>query len=368
MKRTGHHNAYKKAAEQARGTERAGQAGSVNRAGRAGQAGRTGRAKAAGRSKQAVPAEPQVLDEATRLPQHLIDSVRAIYADDDFERIVAGWQAKRRVTLRANTLKATRADVAAALDEAGISWEPVAWYDDAFVLAAGTIERELWGLDIYREGGMYLQSLSSMLPPLVLAPEAGLDILDMCAAPGGKTSELAALTQGSEGKRAAHITACELNVPRAEKLEHNLAKLGATNVTVMRSDARKLDSWFSFDEILLDAPCSGSGTVCAHDSHAAQYLTPELIERVCRSQAALIEKALEILKPGGTLVYSTCSILPHENENIVAAVLAKHPECELVPVTLDTEIPTLPCSLEGACTVCPTELYEGFFMAKIQKA
>lgn len=309
----------------------------------------------------------QQMDEATGLPQHLIDAVRDAYNPDDVQRIVEGWSAKRPVTLRANTLKATRDEVAAALDEAGFGHSPVSWYQDAFVMDAVIAERDLWDLDIYRAGGIYLQSLSSMLPPLVLQPETGADILDMCAAPGGKTSQMAALGQAQNNKRAAHITACELSVPRAEKLEHNLSKMGASNVTVMRCDARKLDSWFSFNQILLDAPCTGSGTVHTHDEHAAKYLTPELADRLEHSQTALVAKALEVLKPGGTLVYSTCSILPRENEAIVSTALAKHPECELVPVELDAQVPLLPCCLEGASTVCPTALYEGFFVAKIKK-
>lgn len=337
---------------------------------KAGHGGHSSRAVARTTARAAAP-EPQVLDETTGLPQHLIEALHASYTENDVERIVAGWQTRRPenhiVTLRTNTLKASPDEVAVALDAAGIAYSPVGWYEDAFVLSAGVAERDLWGLDIYRAGGIYLQSLSSMLPPLVLEPVAGADILDMCAAPGGKTTQMAALGQATEGKRAAHITACELNVPRTEKLEHNLAKMGASNVQVMRCDARKLDSWFSFDQILLDAPCTGSGTTYTGDEHAARNLTPELANRVERSQAALIEKALQILKPGGTLVYSTCSILPRENEDIVQGALAKHPECELVPVELSAEVPLLPCRLTEAKTVCPTKLYEGFFVAKIKK-
>lgn len=313
------------------------------------------------------PSEPQVLDEMTGLPQHLIKAVKAAYSEKDVARIVEGWDAQRAVTLRANTLEATRDEVAATLDDAGLGYQEVPWYGDAFIMDSDVVERDLWGLDLYRAGSIYLQSLSSMLPPLILKPHAGADILDMCAAPGGKTTQMAALGQASEDKRAARITACELNAPRAEKLEHNLAKMGASNVQVMRTDARKLDSWFSFDQVLLDAPCTGSGTIHTHDAHAAKNLTPELADRVERSQTALLEKALEVLKPGGALVYSTCSILPRENENIVSAALAKHPECELVPVLLDESIPQLPCTLAGAVTVCPSSLYEGFFVAKLFK-
>ena len=327
------------------------------------------------RAKSAEPREPQVLDEATGLPAHLVEAVRAAYAPEHAGLIVAGWgaAATRRTTLRANTLLASRDELASALDAAGIGWDPVPWYGDAFVLAEGTSERDVWALGAYQEGKLYLQSLSSMLPPLALVPAAGADILDMCAAPGGKTSQMAALAAGDENTRAAHITACEFSQPRAEKLEHNLAKLGATNVQVMRTDARKLDEWFSFDQILLDAPCTGSGIVRTHDERAARNLTSALADGVERSQRALIDKALQVLKPGGTLVYSTCSVLPRENEDIVSWALAKHRTCTLEPLALPGAggetfaPPLLSCKLEGACTVCPSELFEGFFVAKIRK-
>lgn len=342
--------------------------------GRKGQGGRRGERTREQRPR--VPLEPQELDEVTGLPFHLVASLRQAYPEDA-ERVVAGWEAAhaRPVTLRANTLLASAAEVAAALEAAGIEFERVPWYEDAFVLGEGVAERELWELDVYKEGKVYLQSLSSMLPPLALAPQAGEDVLDMCAAPGGKTSEMAALAPGADGMRAARITACELSHPRAEKLEHNLTKLGAKNVQVMRTDASKLDSWFSFDQILLDAPCTGSGTVATNDEHAAKHLRPELAAGVERSQRALLDKGLEVLKSGGELVYSTCSVLPRENEDVVEWALARHKDCELVDAGLpegaldegELCVPTLPCRLTGAVTVCPSKLYEGFFVAKIRK-
>ena len=141
---------------------------------------------------------------AADLPRFLVDTVAGAYAPADAELIIEGFgaAATRPVTLRANTLKATAKDIAAALDAAGIAHQTVAWYPDAFILPEAQVS-DLWDLDIYRNGMIYLQSLSSMMPPLVLGAQAGEDILDMCAAPGGKTTQIAALTQGQ-----AHLTAC----------------------------------------------------------------------------------------------------------------------------------------------------------------
>lgn len=309
------------------------------------------------------------------------------------ERILAGFEEARErpVTLRANTLKTTVDEVCRELEAHGIAHERVPWYDDALV-ALGVRERDLWELDIYREGCIYLQSLSSMLPPLLLEPRAGADILDMCAAPGGKTAQIAALTGN-----AAHLTACEMSAPRAEKLAYNLGKLGAANVNVMRTDARRLDEFFSFDQILLDAPCTGTGTYRAGDERAEKRMTPQLLAKVTKSQRALLDRALTVLKPGGTLVYSTCSILAEENDEQVRAALKRHRDCKIVPIVLndpdnastacdDDEKRVKPILLDhtaegplalplfkqpsdepGTLTLAPTRFFEGFYVAAIKK-
>lgn len=317
------------------------------------------------------------------LTAFLTQEIENRYPADTCERIFRGFaEARERpVTLRANTLRATRAEVASELDAAGIAHEGVAWYGDAFILSDAR-ERAVWDLPLYREGKVYLQSLSSMIPPLALAPRDGADVLDMCAAPGGKTAEMAALAPG------AHLTACEMSAPRAEKLTFNLNKLGVTAVNVMRTDARRLDEFFSFDQILLDAPCTGSGTVRAGDAKAAARITDKLLAKVTRSQRSLLDRALTVLKPGGVLVYSTCSILPQENEEQVMAALKRHRDCEVVPLTCALaedaparpataqaiadaaercELPLLANGLAGTLTICPTRLYEGFYIAVIRK-
>ena len=307
------------------------------------------------------------------IPMFVRDSIASSYEEDTVSSVVRGFAEAcfRPVTLRANTLVASIEEVRTALEAAGIGYAPVPWYSDALVLDDGVAERAVWGLDVYRVGGVYLQSLSSMLPPLVLAPAPRTDILDMCAAPGGKTSQMAAL------EPASHIMACELNAIRADKLEHNLTKMQVRNVQVMRGDARKLDEFFSFDRILLDAPCTGAGTVRAGDARAQERVTAQLLKKVTRSQAALLDRALTVLKPGGTLLYSTCSVLPAENDDQVRTVLAtkRHRDCELVPIELEGAfsegpfaLPVLPGGLEGTVTVAPTREFEGFYLALIKKA
>ena len=304
------------------------------------------------------------MSDASSLPDFFEPLLARQYDADDVRRIVEGCAARRAVTLRANTLKTTRDDVAAALDAAGIGWRPVPWYADAFVIEDAR-EDAIRNLGLYDEGHVYLQSLSSMLPVLVLDAHAGEDICDLCAAPGGKTTQIAALSGGK-----ALVTACEMHAPRAERLEYNLRRQGASNVTVMRVDARRLDDFFSFDRILLDAPCSGSGTLHVGDPNLAKRFTPALVEKSRKAQRALIDKALSLLKPGGTLVYSTCSVLAAENEDIVRGALdraKRRGAFGLKPIALsDAEsLPVLPSSLQGCLALCPTDLYEGFFVARI---
>ena len=328
------------------------------------------------------------MSEAFEYPE-LIDRAISAYGNGDgAERIRTGFEAAatRPVTLRANTAKANADSVTEALRAAGIGFTRATWYDDAFVLDDGVFERDVWELPIYQNGMIYLQSLSSMLPPLVLEPRTGADVLDMCAAPGGKTSQLYALANGR-----AHITACELHAPRAEKLAYNLAKLGCKNVNVMRCDARKLDEFFSFDQILLDAPCTGTGTFRTGDERATKRMTEALLAKVTRSQRALLDRALTVLKPGGTLVYATCSILPQENNEQIAYALKRHRDCKLVPLfggasaqgdesaplspgvqaivdaVQEGAIPALPTAFKETLTVCPSKLFEGFYLALIKK-
>jgi 16S rRNA C967 or C1407 C5-methylase (RsmB/RsmF family) len=305
----------------------------------------------------------QTADNA--FPRFFASLLAEHYRTEDVGRILDG-SGRRATSLRANALKASAADIAVALDGAGIAWEPVAWYDDAFAIKEAR-ESDIWSLDVYERGAVYLQSLSSMLPPLVLGAQPGVDILDMCAAPGGKTTQLAAL-----GGRGTRITACEMSAPRADKLEHNLRKQGAGNVTVLRQDARKLDDFFRFDRILVDAPCSGSGTLRAGDSKMFERFTPALIQKCQRQQAALLDKALALLKPGGTLVYATCSVLPAENEQQLTAALKrvrKRGIFEVVAIDLPgiDDLPLLPNDLPGTLTLCPTNRYEGFYVAKVRR-
>ncbi|MFR0921739.1 MAG: RsmB/NOP family class I SAM-dependent RNA methyltransferase [Clostridia bacterium] len=292
----------------------------------------------------------------------LEDMLEKQYGIEIAQKIIEGYLAKRKTTLRINTIKSNIEEIKQKLDAKKIEYEEVKWSKEAIIIK-NEDEKAIQEMDIYTNGEIYMQSLSSMLPPIILEPKEGTDILDMAAAPGGKTTQIAALTNNK-----AHITACEKNKIRAERLKYNIDKQGASCVFIMQKDARFIDDFFSFDQILLDAPCSGSGTLDFNDNNIEKYFSKQLIDRSSSVQKTLLSKAIKLLKPGHEMVYSTCSILSCENEDIIVHSI-KNENVEIVPIHFEgmEELPLLPTKIHGTLCVCPTDLYEGFFVAKIRK-
>lgn len=283
------------------------------------------------------------------------------YEESVVENILTGYKNKY-TTLRVNTLKSNLEEVKEILFKNNIDYKSVSWYKDALIIENAK-EKDIRALSIYEEGKIYLQNLSSMLPPLVVSPKEKESILDMAAAPGGKTTELSALSSNN-----ALITAIEKDKIRSDRLKYNLNKQGASRVTVLVEDASKLDDFFRFDKILLGAPCSGSGTIDLENISSYKNFSEDLIKKSIERQKKLLLKASKIIKSGGEIIYSTCSILKDENENIVSLLLNNN-DFEIVPLdeNLFINIPKLPVTIKGTICVCPNELYEGFYLAKIKK-
>lgn len=296
------------------------------------------------------------------IPDFLLQMLDKQYGKDIKEEILKGYFSKRYVTFRVNRIKTNIDKVEKVLIENNIEFEKVSWFKDAFIIK-DRLEEDIRRLDVYRNGEIYLQSLSSMLPPIILEPNEGEDILDMTAAPGGKTTQISSMTENK-----ANITACEKNKIRAEKLKYNVEMQGANRVFIMIKDAKNIEDFFSFDKILLDAPCSGSGTLNANDSNIEKYFSKELIDKSSKIQFSLLKKATKIIKTGKEIVYSTCSILDIENENVINEVL-KEGNLEIVPIQFDglEKIPMLNTNIPGTICIKPTEMYEGFFVAKLRK-
>lgn len=302
------------------------------------------------------------MNNENKIPNFLYNILLKEYGNDILNKIIEGYSVKRNVTLRVNTLKTSVKNIKEVLDSNNIKYSEVSWYKEALVIEESD-ENVIRSLPIYENGEIYLQSLSSMFPVVVLEPKENENILDMTAAPGGKTTQIVAMSNGK-----ALVTACEKNKIRCDRLRYNIDKQGATGVNVLMQDARNLDNYFSFDKILLDAPCSGSGTLDLSDIKLEKRISKELVDRSVKTQFELLKKAIAVLKSGHEMIYSTCSILKEENEENLNRIL-RDKNVEIVPIDgeLFKYIPQLPTSIKGTICIMPCNLYEGFFVAKLRK-
>ncbi|MBR5045182.1 MAG: RsmB/NOP family class I SAM-dependent RNA methyltransferase [Oscillospiraceae bacterium] len=293
--------------------------------------------------------------------EELLKEIRRSYSLSAAEEIISGLSSARSSSFRINRLRTGVQTVEERLAEIGVGYEKRDWFEDAFVIDSGD-EKKLREEPMYERGEIYMQNLSAMIPPLMTGISDGQDVLDMCAAPGGKTTQIVSLSGGK-----ANVTACEKDRIRAERLRYNLARQGCTGVNVLQTDARKLDSFLRFDRIFLDAPCSGSGTVLLDQPDTYKAFSEKLVRNSAKLQLQLLRKGLSLLKKGGVLVYSTCSVLPEENEDVVRTVL-RDGGAELVPPPESLrQIPSLDSSVPEALLVCPGRDHEGFFAVMIRK-
>jgi 16S rRNA (cytosine967-C5)-methyltransferase len=212
--------------------------------------------------------------------------------------------------VRVNTLRADKLDL-------GIPTHPAPDLPEGLVLDAAL---DVHGTPSFERGELMPQSRGSMLVSRVLDPQPGERVLDLCAAPGAKTTHIAALMEGR-----GEVVAVEAHAGRAQALEENAQRLGASNVRVLVQDAAEPVAGHGFDRVLLDPPCSDLGTLQARPD-VRWRKDPALIERVAAQQASLLEAAAAQVRPGGVLVYSTCTISARENEEQMQSFLSSHPE------------------------------------------
>ena len=289
------------------------------------------------------------MNNANKIPEFLYNMLLEQYGNDILNKIIEGYASKRNVTLRVNSLKTDVEKVKTVLDTNNIKYSEVKWYKEALIIH-DVDENVIRNLSIYENGEVYLQSLSSMFPVVALEPKQDENILDMAAAPGGKTTQIVAMSNGK-----ALVTACEKNKIRCDRLRYNIDKQGATGVNILMQDSRNLDNYFAFDKVLLDAPCRGSGTLDLADENLEKRISKELVDRSVKTQFELLKKAITVLKSGHEMIYSTCSILKQENEENINKIL-KNKNVEIVPIDeeLVRDIPQLPTSIKGTVCIMPS--------------
>ena len=303
-----------------------------------------------------------------RLPKKFIDELYEMYSPVSVDKILLGMTDDRFLTLRVNTIKYNIQDLMRYFKEVNIKFERVPWYSDALIIKNAK-EKDIQKLDVYKKGFVYFQSLSSMVPPLVLNPRSGEKVLDMTSAPGSKTTELACLM-----KNDGYILANELDKIRCERLKYNVEMQEAKIVEVINRRGEKLGNEYTeqFDKVLLDAPCSGEGRFVAAKVQTYRGWSERTVNELVKLQKKLFESAYKSLKHGGFMVYSTCTINRHENEEVLEWALNNF-DIKLKDINLEIRN-ILPGDNQGlnrdiskAIKILPSKLMEGFFVALIYK-
>lgn len=267
-----------------------------------------------------------------------------------------------RKTIRVNTLKTSINEI-----KKRMKLEPIPWCETGFFIEGYAIGNTLE----HYLGYIYLQGAASMIPPVVLNPQKDELILDMCASPGSKTSQMAAMMENT-----GLIVANDNSMERLKPLTLNLQRCGVSNTVFTRMEGR----WFKdlqFDRILVDAPCSGIGTI-RKSFKTIQIWNPNFSRMMCGIQRQLLSTAVQVLKDDGALVYSTCTLEPEEDEGVVDSILQKYPELKLEKISLDIKHGEVVEEFEGktytsevskCLRIWPQDNdTEGFFIAKFKKS
>ncbi|WP_221564173.1 16S rRNA (cytosine(967)-C(5))-methyltransferase RsmB [Alkalihalobacillus sp. TS-13] len=268
------------------------------------------------------------------------------------------------VTARVNRLKMSAEEAVRRLEEQSVEAEPSKFVPDGIKILSGNLPKS----ELYGSGCLTIQDESSMLVGYALDPQPGERVLDACAAPGGKTTHL---SERMEDK--GEITAIDLHDHKVKLIEEQVDRLGLTNIETIAMDTRKAAKLFkeeTFDRVLLDAPCTGFGVI-RRKPDIKWAKQPEDIERIQKVQSELLEAVARVVKVGGLLVYSTCTIEAEENGNQVDRFLDRHPEFEW-DVSLSKRLPEsvqpYVSDLKGEVQILPQNFNsDGFYIACLRK-
>ena len=283
------------------------------------------------------------------LPEAFLDRMKA-QLGDEYEDFLRSLERPRAVALRFNPLKGAQPKL--PFVGASVPWEPEGFYYDP---------ESRPGLHPFHEAGVYyLQEASAMSPVALLDPKPGERVCDLCAAPGGKTTQIAGRMLG-EG----FLLCNEWSPKRAKILSRNIERMAVANALVTNEDTAVLAKRFAgqFDKVLIDAPCSGEGMFRKEEAAITDW-SVETVEMCARRQAEILHNGAQLVRPGGRLVYSTCTFAPEEDELAVAAFLAEHPDFE--PEVIET--PWFVPVENGGHRMWPHKLLgEGHFAAVLRK-
>lgn len=260
-------------------------------------------------------------------------------------------------TIMVNTFRTTAAELTAELGACGVTVEPHPWMENCLYLSrTGDLEQ----LSAFREGLFYVQDPASCLAIRAAAPSAGQRVLDCCAAPGGK-SFASAIAMENQGE----VISCDLHPHKKKLIQAGVQRLGLDIIAPMTADGKKFRAEWecAFDVVLVDAPCSGLGVI--RKKPDIRYKDPVLLEDLPDIQSGILANASRYVKPGGVLLYSTCTLLRRENEDVVEKFLASHTAFKLETFTLPEPVGTVE---DGMLTLWPQRHgTDGFFICKMRK-
>ncbi|MDP1573302.1 MAG: RsmB/NOP family class I SAM-dependent RNA methyltransferase [Coxiellaceae bacterium] len=299
-----------------------------------------------------------------------------IIPENRIAQVTNSFSAEKPVAFRVNTLKNTIDNVVFILQDHHFDLTNIPWNPLAFTIPFEQRE-QLTRHTLFLSGDIYIQSLASQIPALILNPQLDEEILDLTAAPGSKTTQIAALMQNT-----GRIAAVEMAKPRFFRLLANVKLQGATNVVTYLKDGTRVGKACPdrFDRVLLDAPCSSEGRFHLSNPDSFAYWSLNKIKAMSKKQWPLLQSAFHALKPGGILVYSTCTFAPEENEMMVQKLLHAFPD-DLKIVPIDIALPeknkmaglthcrdnTFDAALQNTLRVLPDETMDGFFVACLEK-
>ncbi len=310
------------------------------------------------------------------LPEAFSERLEKIVPREHFNAIIQTFDTPKRVTFRFNPLKTTPSELEAELARDGIVYERVRWDILEGVYRINPEDKlRLTQTSAFYEGRLYIQNLSSMIAPVLLAPKPEETVLDLAAAPGGKTLMLAGMMQNT-----GWLSAVELQRERFFRLCDNLKHQGVTNAHTYMTDGRSVGKKCPemFDRILLDAPCSSEARFKTHEPKSMSYWSIHKVKETSKLQRRLLLSAFDALKPGGKLLYSTCSFSPEENESPLQHLLERHGErLKTIPLTLPFDNIQKPLirwgkevydeRIQNAVRILPTDTIDGFFICLLEK-
>ena len=285
-------------------------------------------------------------------------------------------------TIRLNSLKGDTEQTKKELERKGYILEEISWAKNTYFVPNKNKD-EASQTEEYNDGKYYIQNLSSILATLILEPKKGESILDMCAAPGSKSTHIAEITNNQ-----ANIIANDIDVSRSSDLQSVLNQFGA-KAKVTLSDAKEFGKKYPvyFDKVLLDAPCSGEGLIYFKGPKPLRYWSMDKVKRNIFVQKELIVSAFKTLKHGSSMIYSTCTLEPDENEGVLTHLLKTFPNAKIDKINIKNEIlkstPELKPYIKPGITkwsgnvydsqvgnairIIPNKMMMGFFLAKISK-